>query len=225
MKKKREIQYVDIVFLGDFNPSIFSPAWFAVHDLIGETEAETAEVQLIHSDVAVFSLSWCRVQITRERFSILTEQEAYFQFLFDLVIGTFQLLSHTPIRALGLNRGTHVKLDSEKQWHAFGHFLVPNAPWENVLDDSGMLKVEVTQKHPPKDPLDGVLRIKIEPSNRLDPGVLFNINKHFETQNPKETGCKEIVGKLKEQWQDFNIQAENAVDRILTNFGKRGSNE
>lgn len=180
MKMKPEIQYSDIVLIGDFNPVIFSPTWFACHDLIGETEAESAEIQLIHSDVSIFSLSWLRMQITRERFSVFTEHEAYFPILRDLVIGAFRLLSHTPIKALGLNRGLHFKFDSEKKYHNFGHFLAPQSPWKNIFEDSGMLKLEVVEKNQPKDLSVGSLRIRVEPSSRVHPGVFFNVNKHFE---------------------------------------------
>lgn len=225
MKKKPEIQYIDIVLLGDFNPVIFSPAWFAAHGLIGETEAETAEVQLIHSDVAVFSLPWCRIQVTRERFSALTEQEAYFPILYDLIVGTFQLLSHTPVRALGINRGMHIKFDSDEQWHDFGHFLAPKEPWKNIFDESGMLRLEVTPQYPPKDSLNGLLRIKTEPSNRIIPGVVFNINSHFEIQDNKAKGCNIIIEKLKEKWDKINRQAEKAVETLLNNFENRYKNE
>jgi len=225
MKKKPEIQYLDIVLLGDFNPVIFSPAWFSAHGLIGEIEAESAEVQLIHPDIALFSLPWCRVQVTRERCSLLTEQEAYFQILHDLVVGTFQLLSHTPLRALGLNRGMHIKFDSDEQWHEFGHFLAPQNPWVDVFEDSGMLKLEMVPKFPPADMSEGTLRIKVEPSNRIQPGILVNVNKHFEIQKKIDKGGKAVIEILRDKWIETNLQADQAVATILENFEKRNKHE
>ena len=69
-----DIQGVTVVFLGDFNPKIFQPAWFAVQGLIRQQEAEEANVEIIHPDVVSFSLEWLALQVTRERFAISTTQ-------------------------------------------------------------------------------------------------------------------------------------------------------
>ena len=62
-----EIEGVSIVLLGDFNPKIFQPAWFAAQELIRKEEAESAEIEVIHPEVVVFSLDWLRIQVTRNR--------------------------------------------------------------------------------------------------------------------------------------------------------------
>ena len=43
MKRKPENRRSEVVLLGDFNPKIFSPAWFAAQELIGEKESEAIE--------------------------------------------------------------------------------------------------------------------------------------------------------------------------------------
>jgi hypothetical protein len=221
MKRKPEIKRIDVVLLGNFNPQIFSPAWFAAHELIGEQESEAAELEIIHSDVTIFTLPWCRLQVTRERFSIMTEQEAYFGVLYDLVAATFKLLEHTPVFAFGYNWESHFKCDSEKEWHNFGYYLVPNEPWKDIFKDSGMIRVEVVEKISPEDPLEGALRIRVEPSNRIKPGIYFNINDHYRVVDEKKViGCKTIINKFIDNWEISQNKSAKAIDAIFEKFLK-----
>lgn len=222
MKKKPEIQRLEIALLGDFNPKIFSPSWFAVQDLIGETESESADIEVIHSDVAIFNLSWCRLQVTRDRFGIFSEQEAYFQILKDLVIGTFKKLEHTPVRALGINSGMHIKCDSEEEWHNFGHYLVPQRPWVNIFNDSAMMRVEMVEKHPPTDLLKGTLRIRVEASTRVIPGIFININDHYGIEERDNlVGCKKLINRFLENREASKQKTDEAINNIIKNFSER----
>ncbi len=81
-----EIQGSSIVLLGDLNPKIFQPAWFAAEKLIRKPEAEAAEIEIIHPEVVIFNLEWLRLEVTRERFSASTTQEPYYEFIRDFQI-------------------------------------------------------------------------------------------------------------------------------------------
>src|SRR5438309_2019002 len=96
-----------IVVLGHFNPSIFSPAWLRANQLIGAKEAEDAQVSVIAQPAAVFSVDWLRIEATSDRLQLATElaQESYR--LRDAGVGVLSLLSHTPVSAVGLNRTAH----------------------------------------------------------------------------------------------------------------------
>jgi len=219
MREKPEIHRIDVVFLGDFNPKIFSPAWLAAQGLIGEQESEASKVEIIHSDISIFSLSWCRAQITRDRFSMFTEQEAYFGILYDLIANIFRILEHTPIHSFGYNWGMHFLCDSENEWHSLGHYLVPQEPWRNIFKDSGMLKLEVVEKHQPEDPLEGKMQIRVEPSRRLRKGVLINVNEHYEIQDKnKVSGCRPIMSIFEENWEKSKNNSEELIVKLLSNF-------
>jgi hypothetical protein len=41
----------------------------------------------------------------------------------DLVLGTFQLLRHTPIKAMGVNREAVFAMESEEEWRIILAFL------------------------------------------------------------------------------------------------------
>ena len=214
---------LNIIFIGNFNPVIFAPAWFASKGLLGETESESANVKIIHSDISIFELTWFQFHATRDRFSIISEQEAYFPAIFDLAVGTFQLLEHTPIQAMGINRGSHIRCDSEEEWHNFGHFLAPQTPWQDVfINESALKRVEIVEKYPTENPLAGRLTVIVEPSGRVRPGVFFLINDHYSIDSYQKTiGCKKIISTLKENFEESNKKSENAVNTIIANFLNR----
>ena len=96
-------QKQNIVLIGDFNPHIFQPHWFAYHKLLGEDECKSAKIDIVHSDITIFRLDWLKFEITRERVVAMTSFDQYYEVLRDLIIGTFNILTHTPIRMMGIN--------------------------------------------------------------------------------------------------------------------------
>lgn len=222
MLKKPEILKLDIVLIGDFNPKIYTPAWFSAYDLIGKIESEDANIEVVHQDVTIFNLDWFRLQVTRERFSIFTEQEAYFDKLIDLVVQTFTVLPHTPISAIGLNWGGHFKTDSVEEWHNLGYYLSPQAPWDNVFEDSALLRIEITEKHKLENPSKGHLGVRVQPSNTVLNGVFVNVNDHYSLQEPdKAIGCSEIISTLERNRNESGNKFKSVIENLFDNFEKR----
>ena len=52
MRIKPQIDHAVIVLVGRFNAAIFQPAWFALHKMLGEKEAETAKIQVIMGEAS-----------------------------------------------------------------------------------------------------------------------------------------------------------------------------
>lgn len=203
-----------IVLVGNFNPIIFQPAWFGAEKLIGEKEREEAKIEIIHSDVAIFSLGWGRIEVMPERFLVNTTQEPYYEVIRDLAMGTFTLLHHTPITRMGLNWEIHFQLESEELWHKAGDKLVPKEIWNEVLEKPGMRSLTVNGIR--KDGLKGSYNIKVEPSTRVQYGLYININDHFETEDPKNTlGSDEMIGILKEKWSDSHDNSNVVFELLL----------
>src|SRR4051812_28865922 len=101
-----------IVMVGALNPAIFQPMWFAVHGLIGQQDAENAEIGVIHNDLTQFRASNLRIQVEPQRF-IISCETAHRPRLKDLVVECFgNLLPHTPISMFGLNRELHFSCGS-----------------------------------------------------------------------------------------------------------------
>lgn len=212
---KPEIQGMSIVLLGDFNPKIFQPAWLAAQELIGTLESEEAEanVEIIHPDVTIFNLDWLKLQVTRERFFASTAQEAYFEALRDLVLGTFTLLRHTPVGAMGINLSMHFRMRTEKEWHAFGERFAPKVPWKGVLEKPGMRRLDMEDVRP--DGLRGYIRVRLEPSRRIDPGVFFDVNDHYTVENAATTvGCDEIINILDSKWSESVERSRTIISAL-----------
>jgi len=211
---KPEIEGVGIVLAGSFNPKIFQPAWFAAENLIREEEAQAANIQLIHPQVASFSLDWLHLQVTQEQFAVTTTQSSFHETLRDLVLGTFRLLRDTPVRMMGLNRDSHFRMPTEEAWHAFGHRLAPKELWARVLKEPEMRSLTMEGLRP--DDLQGYIRVRVEPSTRIHPGAFININDHYEVKDATTVrGCDEIIDILEREWKRSLDRSAEIVSSLL----------
>ena len=145
-----EIDSASIVIIGSFNPAIFHPIWFKANGLIKPEEADKAKLEITTPMISIFQVEWFRLQVETQKFAIQTESETHLELLSDLVIGTFSLLEHTPVSAIGLNRMMHFKMDSGRSWHAFGDKIAPKDVWEGVLEEPGL--VSLTMQGPRQTP-------------------------------------------------------------------------
>jgi len=216
----KEIESISLVLVGDFNPKIFQPAWFAAQELIRAKESEQAEVQIITPEVTSFKLGdWLDLQVTRERFTASTSQEAYFEILRDLVLGTFILLHHSPVRAIGLNYLVHHRVRSEEDMHSFGYSWVPKENWDGILENPGMRSLVVQGKR--SDGYNGYIQIHSEPSQKVKPGIFFAVNDHFVITKPdsEQMGCLEAIEILRSKWQESLEHSRSMVDKLLSREG------
>lgn len=204
---------MNIVLLGNFNPKIFQPAWFASQGLIREIEAQEAKTEIIHSDITIFNLEWLKLEVTKERVNIGTEQEAYFEALADFVIGTFRILRHTPASKMGINSALHFRVKSVEAWHEIGHKLAPKEPWVGILNKPGMLRVEMedVRESGPK----GFTRVRVEPSKACYPGIFVNINDHFESEEVEPIlSCDKLIDILEHNWQSSIKRSRSIAEKI-----------
>src|ERR1039458_4987230 len=79
------VDEMTVVLVGDFNPKIFHPMWFANHGVLREAEATEARIEVVHSDVCSFSTEWLTVQVLRDRFTAAIKADVYQAHLGDLV--------------------------------------------------------------------------------------------------------------------------------------------
>lgn len=62
-----------IVTLGEFNPMIFHPAWFAANNLLPEEETDKAEGLIVTRELATFVVSDIHFQVEQGRFGLTTK--------------------------------------------------------------------------------------------------------------------------------------------------------
>ncbi len=217
VEPKLKFEAVGVVFLGSFNPQIFQPAWFAAEKLIRKEEAEAAKIQVIHPEVTAFSLEWATLQVTHEhlRADTTTEQQFSPEFLRDLTVGTFRLLSHTPIKQMGLNRVFHFEIESEEVWHAIGHRLVPKKDWEGILQRPGTRVVAVEGTRP--DGYKGRILVRLGPSTKFHPGIYALVNDHFEQdENDTRTGAGPMLEIMEKHWQESLERSRKIVYDLMS---------
>ena len=121
---KRTITGMSIVVVGAWNPAIFVPRWFGDVGLISPEEADSADVALVHPEIAQWDMQWLHVQVAREKLTVSTSQERYFEPVRDLAVGVLQLVPHTPTSMLGMNTDWVVQFDDRDSYDEFGWTLV-----------------------------------------------------------------------------------------------------
>jgi hypothetical protein len=198
---KPELEDVSIVLVGSFNPAIFHPVWFAREELIQQEEADRADVKIVSHDVSVFSIGWLAVEVTPDRFAARTTQIQNLEPLRDLVLGTFGLLRHTPVKQMGINRIAHFRSPNEETWHQLGHRLAPKEPWAGLLEKPGMRRIQMQGIRP--DDYKGRISVAVEPSLIAKPfGAYIEVNDHFENDvEEKRNQCDRMMQILAACWQ------------------------
>jgi len=206
-----EIDGAQIVMLGNFNPGIFQPKWFASHALIRDEEAEHAEGLVFSPQVAAFTAGWLKVQVTTERFEVASEDPAHAHPLRDVVVSVFELLEHTPVTTMGLNRWAHIKMSSDEEWHKVGHCLAPKTIWNELLVQPGMHSLLVQGTRPTAK--GAKVFVRVEPSLKVLPGVFILVTEEY-TSPTKEVSA--LLATLRTSWEDLSAYFKKVVDHVLT---------
>ncbi len=214
-KSQPDIHGMSIVLVGSFNPAIFHSAWFTKFGLLPEEEGADIQQQVILPDFAQFSLAWLQTQVTPERFQLSTTDPESFNLLRDLAIGTFRILSHSPVRALGVNRDQHYRVDSIQRWHEIGLTLAPSKVWRSSLVDSGMKSLLVEGRR--DDGFVGFVHVRVEPSVQVFPGVYIGVNDHFQLEEHGDaiTDAERAIEVLETQWDRLIERAPTLVNVVL----------
>lgn len=173
-----EIRRLGIVILGDFHPSTFSPAWFRLHGLIGPTEAEGAEVQIIAPPLASLTIDWLGVNVQEGHFNVFTAIPQEFDRLRDVAVGAIGALTDIPVSAITINSHLHWQVESSAQWHTFGDLLVPKTFWKPLLTLPGTRDVAVEGIR--QDGWFGFTRVTVQPDLQVTPNGLYAVvSDHF----------------------------------------------
>ena len=63
---------VSIVLVGNFNPAIFTPSWFALCDLLPKKVADSAELVIAHPEITQFRADWLTLEVSKGNFKAET---------------------------------------------------------------------------------------------------------------------------------------------------------
>jgi hypothetical protein len=205
--KEKEIYALGITLLGNFNPSIFTPHWLASKDAIRNSEADAANVEIIHPEISKFNLDWLSVEVSQSRADFKTKRESDFMAMRDLVISIFSVLKETPLNAIGLNHLIHYTMRDLKEYENFGYWLSPVQNFSDILNDPKLQNVQYIETAT-QDKNEGTIRLIISPSDLLtdNKSVLFNCNHHFIND---EKPVKEFLDILISKWEYSFTKVEN----------------
>ncbi len=231
MRIEPEISGVSIVLLGDFNPAIFTPAWFALHGLLTEQAANSANLQIAHPDLTIFSTEWVELSIQRNHFQASTQREPYIR-VCDLLVRVFkEHLYHTPIKAFGINREVHFRVKNQVERDNIGKLLAPIEPWgpwkdELKFDDvyGGMTSLTMSQNRLPDRP-QGSINITVEPSLRIadmQSGIYVRINDHYAIESTDTEGQVKSIKFLEDRFEESIKRSDGIVDHVMSLSQKKG---
>ena len=226
MRIEPDIAGTQIVLLGAFNPAIFTPAWFALHGLLSENQADTVEPEIVHNQISVFQADWFHLQVTPDRFSIETTQAPNVR-VRDLVMRLFgELLPHAPVTAIGINNSVHVKAGNKEEWNRIGTTLAPPpawGPWCGKLDldgDSGGMKsLVMSQPIPAGRPEGSAINITVEPSARVgagQAGVFVLVNHHFAISKASLDSGRSLAELLEQYFEKCEDMSHGIFDHVMS---------
>lgn len=214
-----------VVLLGHFNPLIFLPSWFAKNEIIGAEEGEKADIEVAHKEVVKFKLDWLTLLVEQSRFIAQIEQPPEVR-LYDFVLKTFgEFLTHTPVRAMGINKKIEFDLASVEQRDQLGNILAPPASWgewsESIMQKGervrgGMVSLSMRQAVTDDERPTGYVQAKVEPSLTSERGVVVDVNDHYEIPGEREVdGCHEIIGLFERKFESSLQRSEWIVDQLM----------
>lgn len=173
-----QVEGVNVVLRGAFNPPLVSPGWLLANQLISVEEHETSTTEAILPQLASFLTGPLRFNVTPDSFAVETETQTDFERVRDVLVGILKLLPHTPINMLGINHYFHAAMPSREAWHRVGDQLAPKDAWERLLVLPGMQ--DVTIKSIRTDRFGGIINATVQPSVRALPhGIFVQQNDHF----------------------------------------------
>lgn len=204
-----------VVVVGSLNPAIIQPAWLAKYEIVAEAEAKSAQINIINDDISIIQFGSLLVEAQRARLKLETADPGRYVLLPAQMSKVLDLLAHTPLTALGINRVVHYRASSQAAWHGVGDRLTPKEIWRGFLDEPGMRSLTVEGKRA-TSPAKHV-QIQVAPSKAVDPGVMISFNEHFEVD-----GAGECTSILADHWQPAQEFFRTLEPHVL-NAPPRGS--
>ena len=226
MRIEPEIGGVTVVLLGEFTPSILTPAWFALHGLLQPSVAETADLRVAKKELTAFQVDWLLLHASAERLQVEALQPPYVQ-VCDLIARVFkEQLPNSPIRGLGINRHVHFPVRGYDQYDRIGKKLAPVEPWGSLgeklglhQEHGGMTSLTMSQLKPEGRPMGGQINITVQPSVRIGEGrigVYVGINDHFDIDSASNKNAKHAMHLLETEFDTSLARGDQIVDQIMS---------
>ena len=193
--------------------------------LLPPATADNANLEVAHGQLTAFSADWLHLQVTTDRFTTDTAQAPHVR-VRDLVVRVFgERLHHTPVKALGINRRVHLRVQSVAERDRIGRALAPVESWgrwreELDLDGKhgGMTSLRMSQLRPEDRPQGGSINITVEPSKRIadGSGVFVEVNDHYAAAEAASTGAAELMAILNKRFDESISRSDGIINHIMS---------
>jgi len=225
MRIQPEVDNANVVFVGDFNPTIFRVDWLGAQGLLSSEDVEAANIDVVHPDLSRFSCEWLVIQVERHRFLAETPCHPHVR-LGDLVVRLFgDLLPHTPVGMVGINRTVEFPVSGIEMLDRIGERLAPQEAWgewashiKGTLEKHGGMRSITMEQRQLDDRENGHIRAKVEPSVKLKgQGVHVDVNDHYTiAEDPsKIMGCREAVEIVSGSFERSLKRSAWIIDQVM----------
>jgi hypothetical protein len=214
MAPRIEIEGINVVAVGSFNPRLFHPDWFSKQGLISDDELKYSldNLDTIHKTIISYPIKESHLEVSLDRLQIGGDFRANLQ-IRDLLVSIFSLLEHTPVTAIGINRGMHFRVDSDDQKYAILNNLSPKESYKELLKKPVLKEIQVAGTRPDSD--EGYVLINVQPSVRINPGIFIEVNNHHGSSEDRKVDLQYLMEKVSRSWKDILDYAKEISEGLL----------
>lgn len=201
-----------IIFEGSINPAIITTRWLAAVDLVDPTEADAAHVRFMDADFSRFDVSHFRVEARRDRLTVgSTKSLETFDPIKDFVEGIFEVLIHTPITAVSLNRLVHMVV--RNGWASLSRQLLDADSWASVLMEPSLSRMTLSGKGWSDH---AQVEVTIEESQYLSEAIYVVATDRTDLLQDaaNSVGAEAALTTLRERWQPWLRESEAIISHI-----------
>ena len=210
MKFEPERKQFSIVLIGNFNAALFEPEWFFRNGIISQEDVDLARDEnsvfpiVVTSQLTLFKTSQFTIKIEQNKFSVISETES-FSLIRDFVVNTFAVLGGYTIKAFGFNYSAHYNVGDMDTYQMIGDNLAPKKYWVSFLEDevtgidrkSGLADIQMIKY---KEDNIGYIKIQLQPSNFIRPGVFITCNDHYQIDE-KDSNADNVITMISEAFE------------------------
>jgi hypothetical protein len=166
-----------IVLVGQFDPGQAQPSLLAKAGLLDEGDLSDLTYDMLVKDLVIAKLPWIVFTIERTKLTALTTlQFPVAEPVRDFVLDLIELMPSKRYTALGINRDTHMPLQSRELYQALLDKLAGSPERDSLADDvyeGALLRpvpLTLSIQGRRDDGARGTVTVRLEPSLQISPG-------------------------------------------------------
>lgn len=198
--------------IGDLNPGIFKPTWFANEGLLRFDDTKSAEMLANDRDYVSFQTPDFIIDVNRQRFQLFSRNQALDLSHRDLLINMFHLLRHTPLTGLAITRHALMAPPSGQGGSVAWDRLMLIDPWRVLIEEPTPDRVTFTGD----GPAGYSLELTAETSLRQDAPLLIRCTYQRELPETEKSGRidETVRASLTTGWDEVLAHTERTIDHL-----------